>query len=94
MTELGLDMIPAVLDRIDDKVGAAYSGHPDRLYLVGKDGKIAYAGARGPFGFSPGELEMAIIEELSVIDAAERERRKKRTEKPSEKPAPKRGKKG
>ena len=77
VADLGLDMIPAVLDRIDDKVGAAYSGHPDRLYLVGKDGKIAYAGARGPFGFSPNELEMAIIEELSVIDAQKKSVKKK-----------------
>ncbi len=64
--ELNLPM-RAVIDRIDDKTGAAYSAWPDRLYLVGKDGKIAYAGGRGPFGFKPDELEESIIEELGKI---------------------------
>lgn len=56
--------IPAVVDRVDDKVGRAYGGWPDRLYLVGKDGKIAYAGGPGPFQFSPDELAAAIRKEL------------------------------
>ena len=68
VTELGLDKIPAVLDRIDNAVNTRYQAHPDRLYLVGIDGRIAYMGARGPAGFSPAELELAIIEELSLID--------------------------
>lgn len=71
-------MIPAVIDRIDDMVNAAYQAHPDRLYLVGIDGKIRYAGGRGPFGFSPSELEVGIIEELSIIDEAKAKARKKR----------------
>ena len=50
--------------RIDDKVNNAYKGWPDRLYLVGKDGKIAYAGGQGPFGFHPDELAEAIVEAL------------------------------
>jgi len=29
---------------------------PDRLYLVGRDGRIAYRGAPGPFGFIATEL--------------------------------------
>jgi len=48
-------------------VNKAYSAHPDRLYLVGKDGKIAYAGAPGPQGFNPDQLEEAIRAELSRI---------------------------
>ena len=50
---------------LDDRVGQAYQGHPDRLYLVGKDGKIAFAGDRGPFGFRPQDLESAIKKELA-----------------------------
>lgn len=61
---LELAMIPAVLDRIDNKVDAAYQARPDRLYLIGKDGKIAYAGGRGPMGFRPPELRAAIEAEL------------------------------
>jgi hypothetical protein len=52
--------IPLVVDDIDDHVGHAYSGMPDRLYLVDRDGKVAYKGGRGPFGFKPGELEQQI----------------------------------
>jgi hypothetical protein len=52
--------IPLVVDRVDDQVGHAYSGMPDRLYLVDRDGKVAYKGGRGPFGFKPGELEQQI----------------------------------
>ncbi len=60
--ELDLPM-PALVDRVDDKVGKAYGGWPDRLYLVGKDGKVAYAGARGPQGFDPDAWEKAIVAE-------------------------------
>ena len=37
---------------------------PLRTRVVGKDGKIAYAGGRGPFGFKPDELEASIKAEL------------------------------
>jgi hypothetical protein len=57
--------IPTLIDGIDNKVGTAYSGMPDRLYLVGQDGKVAYRGARGPSGFKPAELEAAIKKELA-----------------------------
>ena len=67
VTKMELDMIPAVIDRIDNRVDAAYSAKPDRLYLVGKDGKIAYAGGRGPFGFSVPQLTAAIDKELAKI---------------------------
>lgn len=67
ITKLELQPMTAVLDRVDDKVNQAYGAWPDRLYLVGKDGKIAYAGGRGPFGFRPAELEKAIHAELAKI---------------------------
>lgn len=58
--------LPALLDGVDDAVGRAYASHPDRLYLIGKDGLIAYAGERGPFGFKPRELREAIEDELML----------------------------
>jgi len=67
MTRLALEPIPAVVDEIDDRVGRAYEAHPDRLYLVGRDGRIAYRGGPGPFGFVPDELEAAIQAELRRI---------------------------
>ena len=64
MTKLALEPIPAVVDEIDDRVAQAYDALPDRLYLVGRDGRIAYRGGRGPFGFVPDQLEEAIRAEL------------------------------
>ena len=69
--------MPAVIDKIDNKANDAYSGHPDRLYLVGKDGKIAYAGGRGPWGFRPDELEDAIKDELDKLAGRKKKNRKK-----------------
>ena len=45
--------IPTVIDGMDNKVNQAYKAHPDRIYVVRSDGKIALAAARGPRGFAP-----------------------------------------
>ncbi len=50
-----------LVDGIDDVVGREYSGFPDRLYLIDRDGRIAYKGGRGPFGYKPRELEQSLI---------------------------------
>ena len=63
VADLKLPM-PAIIDKMDDKVSNDYQGHPDRLYLIGKDGRISYAGGRGPMLFDPEELAAAIDEEL------------------------------
>ncbi len=49
--------VPTVVDRDDNAVNAAYAGWPDRLYVVGADGRIAYKGGPGPGGFRPAEVE-------------------------------------
>jgi len=53
--------IPLLVDELDDRVGRSYSGMPDRLYLIDRDGRVAYKGGRGPFGFKPAELEQSLI---------------------------------
>jgi len=58
--------LPALLDGIDDAAATAYASLPDRMYLVGRDGKIAYAGGRGPRGFKPDELAAAIEKEVKL----------------------------
>ena len=60
-SKLEMGEIDTLVDGTDDAVSEAYGGWPDRMYLIGKDGKIAYKGGRGPFGFSPDELEEAIL---------------------------------
>jgi hypothetical protein len=49
--------VPTVIDREDNKVNSAYAAWPDRMYVVGIDGLIAYKGGPGPGGFKPGEVE-------------------------------------
>lgn len=61
---LGIEF-PAVVDALDNAVERSYTAWPDRLYLIGKDGKIKYKSAPGPRGFRPPELEAAIKLELS-----------------------------
>ena len=56
--------IPTLVDGMDDAVMTTYAAHPDRMYLVDSDGRIAYAGGRGPWGFKPDELKAAIDETL------------------------------
>ena len=62
---LGLRIrMPVVIDPVDDRVARAYGALPDRLYLIGRGGRIAYQGEPGPWGFQPAELEKAIRAEL------------------------------
>ncbi len=63
-----LDMSPMtmLLDDMSDSTCQAYAAFPDRLFLVGKDGKIAFAGAQGPMGFDPDALEDGIREALGL----------------------------
>ena len=49
--------IPTLVDKKDNKVNEAYAGWPDRLAVVGVDGKIAYYGGKGPSGFKPQQVQ-------------------------------------
>ena len=61
MCEVGLQYgIRTYVDEMDDAVMQAYAAWPERLYLIGIDGRVAYAGGLGPFGFEPAELKAAI----------------------------------
>ncbi len=52
---------PMLVDTIDDAVGARYSGMPGRLYVIDRDGKVAYKSGRGPYLFKPAEMEHSLI---------------------------------
>jgi alkylhydroperoxidase family enzyme len=58
--------MPMVVDDIDDRVGHLYSGMPDRLYVLDRNGRVAYKSGRGPFGFKPGEMEQSL--DLVLLD--------------------------
>ena len=52
--------LPALVDGPDNRVERDYTGWPDRLYVVDRDGTISYKSAPGPFGFKPAEVEAAL----------------------------------
>jgi hypothetical protein len=51
---------PALIDSFNNQVETAYTGWPDRLYLIQPDGRVAYKSKPGPFGFHPDDLADAI----------------------------------
>jgi hypothetical protein len=52
--------IRTYVDEMDDAVNLAYAAWPTRLYLIGLDGKVVYAGGLGPYDFKPAKLKKAI----------------------------------
>jgi hypothetical protein len=61
LRKLGIEM-PALVDGFDNPTDAAYSGWPDRLYVIARDGSVAYKSAPGPFGFKPADMERVLLE--------------------------------
>jgi hypothetical protein len=42
---------PMLVDPMDAQVGRTYSAWPIRVYVIDKDGKVAFKAKTGPFGF-------------------------------------------
>ncbi len=57
--KLGIE-IPAVIDEFGNSTEQAYTGWPDRLYLIDGHGRIAYKAKPGPFGFKADDLKAAM----------------------------------
>jgi hypothetical protein len=51
---------PAVLDEFGNSTERAYTGWPDRLYLIDTNGRVVFKSPPGPFGFKPDNLRAAI----------------------------------
>ncbi len=61
--------IPALRDGIANGIERAYTGWPDRLYLIGRDGRVRFKSAPGPFGFSAAGLSEAIASLVQSPDS-------------------------
>jgi type I thyroxine 5'-deiodinase len=59
LTKLGIEL-PALVDEPDNRVERAYTGWPDRLYVIDRDGRVALKSAAGPFGFKPADVEATL----------------------------------
>jgi hypothetical protein len=51
---------PALIDGFENSTEKAYTGWPDRIYLIDGKGRVAYKSRPGPFGFKPQELRSAL----------------------------------
>jgi hypothetical protein len=51
---------------MENSTDLKYYALPDRLYLIARDGRVAYRGGPGPFGFVAIELEHAIEDYLTA----------------------------
>ena len=51
---------PAVLDEFGNSTETNYTAWPDRLYLIDRQGNVAYKSKPGPFGFHPDDLAKAL----------------------------------
>ena len=52
--------LPILIEEMDNAIDEAYGAAPERLYLIGADGKVAYQGGAGPHFFDLDEWEHAI----------------------------------
>jgi type I thyroxine 5'-deiodinase len=59
VTRLSLQ-IPPLIDDLDNSTEAAYTGWPDRLYVIDREGCIAYKSQPGPYGFKPAEVAQTL----------------------------------
>lgn len=48
--------IPALVDDMQDTTERAYTAWPDRLYVINREGRVAYKSKAGPYGFDPKAL--------------------------------------
>lgn len=59
--QMGLDLhMPMLVDRIDNDVERKYVGLPMRQFLIDVEGRIAFAGKKGPFGWDDEAFEAAV----------------------------------
>jgi len=53
-----------VLDEFGNSTETAYTGWPDRLYLIDAEGRLVYKSKPGPFGFEPDQLRAELVKTL------------------------------
>jgi iodothyronine deiodinase-like protein len=52
--------IPMLIDGMDDAACKAFSAWPERIYIIDREGTIAYQGGHGPYDFHPEEARAAL----------------------------------
>jgi len=58
--------LPILVEEMDNAIDEAYGAAPERLYLIGVDGRVAYHGGAGPHFFDLDTWEHAIAASVST----------------------------
>ena len=58
--------LPVLIEEMDNAIDEVYGAAPERLYLIGADGRVAYQGGAGPHFFDLDEWAEAIKECLAL----------------------------
>ena len=64
--------VPILVDDMKDSLAKTYSASPERFFILGDDGKVVYAGARGPRGVDLDAFEKKLKELLAEEETAEK----------------------
>ena len=62
--------LPILIEEMDNGIDEGYGAAPERLYLIGTDGRVAYQGGAGPHFFDLEEWKQAIeicLKNTSVV---------------------------
>jgi hypothetical protein len=59
--------IPMLVEEMDNAIDEAYGAAPERLYLIGTDGRVAYHGGAGPHFFDLDAWEHAIAASVRAV---------------------------
>ena len=52
--------IPVAIDPLDGRAEKAFAAWPERIYIIGRDGRVLFKGDMGPFGFKPDKAEASL----------------------------------
>ena len=55
-----------VIDGMNNLCRDAFSSWPERLYVIGNDGKVAYKGGLGPDGYLPDEVKSWLKQHITL----------------------------
>ena len=66
LTRHGIPM-PVLLDDMDDSINKAYSGWPERLYLIDEDGVVRHRSVPGPFKMKAIETWYEALKEYATV---------------------------
>ena len=71
-TTCSLDLhlpLPVLVEAMDNAIDDAYGAAPERLYLIGVDGRVVYQGGAGPHFFDLEAWEQAIAASVRALVA-------------------------